>query len=94
MGPGLARVDWGSLRTRTRETEEVRASSRYRRSPGARYNTHQTEEVQPSVSFLRALAALDNDFILVELLLFDRHIDLDDVLPDNATSANVQVTIK
>ena len=47
--------------------------------------------MQPSVALLRTLAALDDDFILVELLLFDGYIDLDDVLPDDAPSTNIQV---
>ena len=48
--------------------------------------------MQPSVALLRTLATLDDDFILVELLLFDGHIDLDDVLPDDTPSTDVQVT--
>ena len=52
---------------------------------------HQTQEVQTSVTLLGALAALQDDLVLVELTLFDRDIDLHDVLPDDATRSNVQV---
>jgi hypothetical protein len=40
----------------------------------------------------RVLYTAKDSFVLVELLLLDGHVDLDNILPHNATSANVQVT--
>lgn len=48
--------------------------------------------MQASVAVLGALTAFENDIVLVELTLFNGDIDLDNVLPDDTTCANVQVT--
>ena len=55
-------------------------------------NTHETEEVETTVGLLGVLAALEDDLVLVERALLDRYIDPDDVLPDNTTSTDVQVS--
>lgn len=56
--------------------------------------THKTKQMQASVAFFSVLEAVDDDLVFVELTLFDRHVDLDNVLPDDATSSNVQVAVK
>lgn len=42
-------------------------------------------------SVLRVLERLDDSLVLVELALLDALVDLDNILPDDATRANVQV---
>jgi hypothetical protein len=49
--------------------------------------------VQTTVALFCAVYAGDDGFILVKLFLLDGDIDLDDVLPDNATSANVEMPV-
>ena len=48
--------------------------------------------MEATVAVLGVVEALEDGLVLVELLLLDRHVDTDDVLPDNTSSANVQVT--
>jgi hypothetical protein len=43
------------------------------------------------VPLLRMLEALENRLVLVELLLLYADVDLDDVLPDNPTGADVEM---
>lgn len=54
--------------------------------------TDETQEVQATSTLLRTLAAFEDSLIFVEYTLFDGYVDPHDVLPDNATSTNVQVT--
>lgn len=52
---------------------------------------HQSQEVQSAVALLRTLTSPDNLIVLVELSLLDTDVDLDDVLPDDASCSNVEV---
>ena len=54
-------------------------------------NTYQAEKVEAAVAVLGVVEALENSLVLMELAFLDRDIDTNDILPDNATSANVQV---
>lgn len=54
---------------------------------------HETKEMQPAVSVLRPLEGLEDVLLLGDLAVPDGLVDADDVLPDNATSTAVQVTI-
>jgi hypothetical protein len=59
-----------------------------------RVNTAVREEshgVQAATVLLRALQALDNGRLVLELVLLDRLVDTDNVLPDDAARSNVQV---
>jgi hypothetical protein len=60
---------------------------------GGRKATYQPEEVKAAVPVLRALRARKDGLVLVELLLLDRDVDLDDVLPDDAARADVQMAV-
>ena len=48
--------------------------------------------MKTTIALLGVLAALKDDLVLVERALLDGDIDPDDVLPDNTTSTNVQVS--
>lgn len=48
--------------------------------------------MKASIALLGALAALKDDLVLVELTLFNGDINLDDILPDDATCTDVEVT--
>ena len=54
--------------------------------------SYQSEEVQSTVAVLCTLEALQDRGVLVEFPLLDGHIDPDNILPDNAPSANVQMS--
>lgn len=54
--------------------------------------TYQTEQVQTSITLFSALHALEDRCILVKMSLCDRHVDPDDVLPDDPTSTDVEVS--
>lgn len=47
--------------------------------------------METAVTFLRTLGACKDSLILVELALGDGDVDPDDVLPDDATSTDVQM---
>lgn len=49
--------------------------------------------MQTAIALLGVLAALEDDLVLVELPLLDRDINLDNVLPHDATGADVQVAV-
>ena len=53
--------------------------------------TYKTEEVETAIAVLCPVKTLEDDLVLVELPLLDRHINPDDVLPYDASSADVQV---
>lgn len=59
-----------------------------------RWGTYETEEVQTAVAALGPVKTLEDDFILVELPLLNRHIDPDDVLPHDPACTNVQVAAR
>ena len=48
--------------------------------------------MKATVAVLGILATRKDGLILVELALFDRDVNFDDVLPDYATGTNVQVS--
>jgi hypothetical protein len=48
--------------------------------------------MQTSIPVLRALHAREDGLVLVKLLLLDRNVDLDDVLPHNTACADVEMT--
>lgn len=48
--------------------------------------------MQTSISLFSALRALEDRLVLVKLSFCDRHIDADDVLPDDPASANIEVS--
>ena len=48
--------------------------------------------MKASIALLGVLTALKDDFVLVELTLFDGNVNLDDILPDDATGTDVEVT--
>ena len=52
----------------------------------------QTAEVQTAIAVLGALHDLLDDLIAAELALLDGLVDPDNVLPDNATRADVEVS--
>ena len=47
--------------------------------------------MEAAVSVLGAVETLEDGLVLVELPLLDRDVDADDILPDNAPSADVKV---
>lgn len=53
---------------------------------------YQPKKVQSTVACFGALHAFDNVLVLVELALFNRDIDADDILPDNPACTDVQMT--
>lgn len=55
--------------------------------------TYQAEQMQPAVGIFCALKAVDDKFIFVKGPLFDRDIYADDILPDDATCADVEMSI-
>ena len=48
--------------------------------------------MQTSVTLLGMLAALEDNVVLVELPLLDRHVDLDDILPYDSSGSDGEVT--
>ena len=56
-------------------------------------DTHKTEKMQPSVTLFRSVACVNNSLVLMEIPLFYRLVDPDDVLPYDATSSNIQMTV-
>lgn len=56
--------------------------------------TNQTHEVQPSVTLLSPLASIENGLVLMERPLLDRNINTNDVLPDDTSSTDVQVSVE
>ena len=55
--------------------------------------TYQTEEMKTAITLFSPFRALEDIFVLVELSLFNRHVNPDNVLPDDPASANVEVSI-
>lgn len=53
---------------------------------------NETTQVQAAVASSGALERLLDGFVAAELALLDGLIDADDILPDDAASANVQMT--
>ncbi len=49
--------------------------------------------MQTAITLFSMLAALEDNLILVELPLFDRDVDLDDILPHNSSSSNIKVAL-
>jgi hypothetical protein len=47
--------------------------------------------VQTAVAVFRVLEAREDRLVLVELLLLDTDVDLDNILPDDAAGADVEV---
>jgi hypothetical protein len=58
-----------------------------------RAGTYETEKMKATVPLLGMFTAVEDDLILVELLLLDRHVDLDNILPDDTSSADVEVSV-
>lgn len=56
--------------------------------------TYESKQVQPAIALLSALTRIEDDGVLMELLLFNRHINTDDILPDNTSSTDVQVSVR
>ena len=56
--------------------------------------TYETKKVETAVTFLCAFDRVENLVGLVEGAFLDGLINAYNVLPDNATSTNVQVTIR
>lgn len=53
---------------------------------------YQTKQVQPTIAILRSVHALQDVLVFMELALFDRYVDPDDVLPDDTARTDVQMT--
>lgn len=49
--------------------------------------------MQASGGFLCAFAGFENGGVLVELALLDAHVDAHNILPNDASSADVQMSI-
>lgn len=49
--------------------------------------------MQTAITLFGVLAALENNLVLVELPLFDRDVDLDDILPHNSSSSNIKMAL-
>jgi len=56
--------------------------------------TDETDKMQTSRSILCVLAALNYGCVLVKLTFLDSHVDANNVLPDNPTSADIQMPAK
>ena len=48
--------------------------------------------MKATIAFLGTLTAFQDYIVLVELTLFNRDVDLDNILPDDAACTNVEVT--
>jgi len=55
--------------------------------------TYEANQVQSSGSILRAFATFNNRWIIVKLTFFDGNIDADYILPNDATSSDIQMTV-
>lgn len=53
--------------------------------------THQSEQMKAPVLLLGPCAGIEDCLFLVEVALFDADVDLDDILPYDASSSNVEV---
>lgn len=53
--------------------------------------THQAQEVQSPIPTLCSLACFQDGIGLVEIPLLDANVDFDNVLPDDAASADVEM---
>lgn len=54
--------------------------------------SYQSEEMQSTIAILCTLEAFHNRGVLVEFLLFNGHIYSDDILPDDASGADIQMS--
>ena len=54
---------------------------------------YKSKEMKTAIAFFSMFAALEDRFIFVELSFFNGYINPYDVLPDNTSGTNVQVTI-
>lgn len=48
--------------------------------------------MQTAIALFSVLTTLEDNLVLVELPLFDRDVDLDDILPHNSSSSNIKVS--
>ena len=53
---------------------------------------YQTHQVKTAIALLRPLTRRQDGLVLVKRLFLDRDVDTNDVLPDDASSPNVQVS--
>jgi hypothetical protein len=51
--------------------------------------TYETKNVQTTCGLFCMFAGGEDVFVLVELAFLDAHVDAHDILPDDATSADV-----
>ena len=54
---------------------------------------YKSEEMQAAVTLLRPLERLENGVCLVELTFLNGLVDTNNVLPDDTTSTNVQMSM-
>lgn len=61
---------------------------------GGVYATNQAEQMQATVAIFGAVETLEYSLVLMELSFLDRDIYLDNILPYNTTSTDVQMAVR
>ena len=56
--------------------------------------TYQTHQMQPPITLLRSLARIEDSLVLMERPLLDRNINTDDILPDDTSGTDIQVSVR